>query len=447
MVDVRPFRGLRYGPKAGADLSVLLAPPYDVISPQEQHDLHQADPHNIIRLELGKAGPDDSDADNRYTRGRTTLEAWTKDGVLVREDRPSFYVCRHDFTHLGAKRSRWELLVQVRLAEWSEGVVLPHERTLPEPKIDRMNLLRALKTNTAPLWAIYQDPKDEMPALFQQIAAEPPVLQVPGWRDASFTLWTVSDPVSIARIQGFLAPTRMRLYIADGHHRYETALAYRNERRAAHPGFTGQEGFNYVLMTLMSLSDPGLLILPIHRLVKGVSAERMDILKREIATDWQVLGRLSPGPFLEQQLSKVLTPSEGNTPRFGIYGIEPEQLVIITPKSPAALRGVLPAATPEAVRSLDVTLLHEAFIHGALGIGRDPREVEAALAFTHHAPEAIEYVDAGRYQLALLMNPTRVEQIVAVAEAGDKMPQKSTFFYPKLPVGLVLSPLEDGQAT
>ena len=444
MADVRPFRGLRFGPKAGPDLAALLAPPYDVISPQEQDALHESDPHNVVRLELGKAGPSDSDADNRYSRAKAALDAWLKEGVLLKEDRPSFYLCRHDYTYLGAKQNRWELLAQVRLAEWDEGVVLPHERTLPEPKVDRMNLLRALEANTSPIWVIYQDPKGDLRALFHRIASQRPTFAVPEWRDASFALWAVSDPESVAIIHTFLEPNP--LYIADGHHRYETALSYRNEQRAAKPGYTGEEGFNFVFMTLTSLTDPGLLVLPIHRLIKDISPERMDILRREITTDWQVLGRISPGPFLEQQLPKVLTPSEGDIPRFGIYGIDPGQVTIITPKSLAALRAALPSSGSEAVRALDVTLLHEAFLHGALGIGREPREVEAALAFTHHAREAVDEVDAGRYQIALLMNPTRVSQIIAAAEAGDKMPQKSTFFYPKLPVGLVLSPLEEGRA-
>ena len=269
MVEVRPFRGLRFGVQAGSDLTALLSPPYDVLSPQDQESLHQRSPHNIVRLELGKIGPQDTPEDNRYTRARVLLSAWRREGVLLREEQPAFYLCRHRFQYLGVERTRWELLVQVRLAEWDERVVLPHERTLPEPKVDRLNLLRALKTNTAPLWSLYSDPAASLEALLQEQARSAPLVEVPRWHEAAFDLWAINDPQQTEQIRRHIVASR--LYMADGHHRYETALAYRNEQRAAHPEASGEEGFNYVFMSLTSLSDPGLLILPIHRLVKDVS--------------------------------------------------------------------------------------------------------------------------------------------------------------------------------
>ena len=440
MVEVRPFRGLRFGVQAGSDLTALLSPPYDVLSPQDQESLHQRSPHNIVRLELGKIGPQDTPEDNRYTRARVLLSAWRREGVLLREEQPAFYLCRHRFQYLGVERTRWELLVQVRLAEWDERVVLPHERTLPEPKVDRLNLLRALKTNTAPLWSLYSDPAASLEALLQEQARSAPLVEVPRWHEAAFDLWAINDPQQTEQIRRHFAASR--LYMADGHHRYETALAYRNEQRAAHPEASGEEGFNYVFMSLTSLSDPGLLILPIHRLVRGVSQEQTEVLKRQLAAEWELESSKASVSTLELDVRQALSQGRGDTPRFGVYGLEPGKLLLFRPRSLSDLQSRLSVAGSAALRSLDVTLLHEIVLHGYLAVGREAHQVEAALAFTHSAQEAVQHVDTGEYQLAFLVNPTRVEQVVTVADAGEKMPQKSTFFYPKLPVGLVLSPLE-----
>ena len=446
MADVRPFRGLRFGPQAGADLAALLAPPFDVISPQEQDLLHLQSPYNVVRLELGKTSPEDTVENSRYSRARALLAAWVRKGILIREDKPALYLCLHTFRQGGAARARWELLAQVRLAEWEERVVLPHEFTLPGPKVDRLDLLRATQTNISHIYAVYRDPDGALATVLEEQAGVSPVplMEVAHWRDASFAVWAIDDADVIAHIRAHLASAR--LYIVDGHHRYETALAYRREQRAVRPDSTGEEGFNNVFMSLTSLADPGLAVLPIHRMVRGLSQAQFDGLRAGLAREWELErlslplsgGEIDTRPLLEQ-----LAKAGAAAPIFALYGLEPGAMLLLRPRSVQQLQARLPRDWPDALRTLDLSLLHDVILHGYLAIAREAAHVEAALGFTHDAGEALTQVRTGAYQLAILVNPTRVDQLVEVAEAGDKMPQKSTFFYPKLPAGLVMRPLEE----
>ncbi|MSQ28446.1 MAG: DUF1015 domain-containing protein [Dehalococcoidia bacterium] len=441
MADVRPFRGLRY--RTGEPLGAVLAPPYDVIGPAEQEALYAASPHNVIRVELGRTEPNLA-GDNRYTRARDFLSAWTKQGVLVRDHEPAFYLVRHAFSLDDNERARWELLAQVRLAEWHEGVVMPHEFTLPEPKVDRLNLLEATRTNTSHIYCLYRDPEGSAANLLERATAAAPAFGEPAWRDASLTVWAVRDPRLTAGLRAFFSGAC--LYIADGHHRYETALGYRRTH-LAETGLdgTGDQGSNFVFMALTSISDPGLVVLPIHRMARGMSAAQLEALRMGLEREWNAETVPVAHAPSEADLHRVegrLTAGAGQAPRFALFGLTPGSALVVTPKDLDSLRARLPDSSP-ALRELDLTLLHQVLIHGYLGIGRDAAQVERALSFTHHASEAAESVRVGASQLAILVNPTRVDQLIAVAEIGEKMPQKSTFFYPKLPTGLVMRPLED----
>lgn len=443
MADVRPFRGLRYRTAPEGSLAALLAPPYDVIGSAEQEALYAASPHNVIRVELGRTEPN-LPGDNRYTRARDFLSRWTAEGALTREPEPAFYVVRHAFRMDGRGRARWELLAQVRLAEWQEGVVMPHEFTLPEPKVDRLNLLQTTRTNISHIYCLYRDPEGKAAELLARAATAAPTFAEPKWRDASLSVWVVTDPELVAALRDFFGPTR--LYIADGHHRYETALGYRRDRLAEAGGrATGDEGFNFVFMALTSISDPGLVVLPIHRIVRGLTAAQMDALRTGLQREWATEAIPMGNPASAADLRRVedrLAAGAERAARFALFGLAPGSALVVTPKDTDALRSRLPDSSP-TLRQLDLTLLHQVVLHGYLGIGRAAAQVEAALSFTHHAPEAVASVQAGRSQLAILVNPTRVEQLIAVAEAVEKMPQKSTFFYPKLPTGLVMRPLQD----
>ncbi|MEK7217111.1 MAG: DUF1015 domain-containing protein, partial [Chloroflexota bacterium] len=395
------------------------------------------------RVELGRTEPN-LPGDNRYTRARDFLSAWTRQGALRRDPQPAFYLVRHAFTLDGTERARWELLAQVRLAEWLEGVVMPHEFTLPEPKVDRLNLLEATRTNTSHIYCLYRDPDGSAAGLLERATVAAPAFSEPAWRDASLTVWAVTDPGLVAGLRAFFSGAR--LYIADGHHRYETALGYRRTRLTG-TGLdgTGDEGFNFVFMALTSMTDPGLVVKPIHRMVRGMSAAQLESLRTGLEREWNAEAipvAHAPSAADLHRVEERLAAGARGAPRFALLGLAPGSALVVTPKDPDSLRASLPDSSP-ALRELDLTLLHQVLIHRYLGIGRDAAQVEGALSFTHHASEAAESVHAGISQLAILVNPTRVDQLIAVAEVGEKMPQKSTFFYPKLPTGLVMRPLED----
>ncbi len=428
MATIKPFNGLRYAPEAG-DLGTLIAPPYDIISPEQQADLGRRNAHNVIRLELPEAKASDTEAENRYTRAAGLLREWVAGGVLRPEQRPAVYLAQHRFQYAGRSFTRQEVFVRLRLEPWDKRVVLPHEHTLPEPKADRMNLLRATRTNISPVYCLYRDDSGQIQKVLDGQESSAPAASVPQWGTEGFTLWPITDREAIAGLQKALEG--QRVYIADGHHRYETALAYRNERDGASP----QASPNYVMAALTRLDDPGLLVLPIHRLVRGVSDAQLSALREGLEREWTI-ERLPSGRWSELERERV--PS-----RFAMYGLEPGQLLVVRPKDEPGLRARVPAQWPEPLRRLDLSLLHNVILHGYLGIGREPSQVEAALGFTQDAGEAIKAVDSESYRLAILVNPTRVEEMVEVAEAGEKMPQKSTFFYPKLPTGLILNPLDD----
>ena len=441
MAEVLPFRGLRYNQQLPGGLNAQLAPPFDVISPTLQEDLYQRSPHNVVRLELGLTKPSDTDADNRYTRAQTQLYEWLQQEVLVQEATPAYYVCRHQFWLDGAQHVRWELLAQIRLASWEEGVVLPHERTLPEAKTDRLHLLRATETNISPVFSLYRDAEGELSSLLESTTAAAPIAQVDEWHDASFTIWGITDPAIQRKVQDFFAAGQ--LYIADGHHRYETALNYREERRSASGG-NEQAGYNYVFMSLTRLEDQGLTVLPIHRLVRALPQERLDRMITSLADEWETerLPLQDASLDLPYCLERLRTLGEDG-PAFTIYGATPGEALIVRPRDRASLLRRLPEQLSDRLRDLDLTLLHQIIIHGYMGIGQEAHEIEATLSFTHDAHEAIETVQQGTRQLAILVNPTRAPQIVAIAEAGETMPQKSTFFYPKLPTGLLMRPVEN----
>lgn len=440
MADVRPFQGLRYSQSISQHLDAVLAPPFDVVSPDEQRALLARDAHNVIAVELGEIRPTDSDGDNRYTRAAGLLRDWQAEGAMTREAAPAFYLSRHTFRHEGQEHTRWELYCQVRLEEWEKKVVLPHEFTLPGAKVDRLHLLRATRTNTSPVYSLYRDADGSLMSVLKAQAQGAPAAEVKGWKDTDFTVWAITDPAVTGQISTLLKDRS--LYIADGHHRYETALNYRNERRAAGGG-EGDEGYNFVLMALTAVEDPGLLVLPLHRLVRGQSAETISTLLAKLQQDWNLQHvPLRPGKH-DQDLPGVLTAlgSDG-VPRFAIYGLEWGSAIVVEPKSVQGLRDRLPAGMAQPLRQLDLSVLHEVVLHTYLGIGREPADVEKALKFNHIASEAAAAVDAGEADLAILVNPTRVQQMVDVADAFEKMPQKSTFYFPKLPTGLVLRPVE-----
>ncbi len=441
MAEIRPFRGLRYEAGQVGDLAGMIAPPFDAISLDEQRALYARSPYNIVRLEYGEAHDDDCEENNRYTRAAATLAQWLASGVLVQDERPAFYVYDQEFEHGRARYRRRALLTRVGLEEWAKGTIRPHEHTLAQPKEDRLRLLRACRANLSPVFALYRDPQGVVSSALQDAVSSRSPVAVAEQARERHTLW----PLSEERVQRWLeqqfAPAS--LYIADGHHRYETALTYRAERRAAAASWTGQEAENFVLAGLTAAEDPGLLILPIHRLMQlpQVDESILERLRQYLTVD-EVTPAQSYGEAAPHGLLELVAERGRSTSAFGLCW-PGERLFLLTVEDPQGLVARLCPECPTLWRTLDVAVLEFALLGTILGIDPRPIEEGGTVAITTAAHEACQEVRAGHYSAAFLLNPVPVEKVLAVADAGQRMPPKTTFFHPKLATGLVINRLDD----
>ena len=432
MADFRPFRALRYRPDAAGDIGSVLAPPFDVISAEEQVALHQRSPCNIVRLELAEERPGDDARENRYTRAAATLDEWRRSGVLVQDEQPAFYLYVQEFEHEGKRLRRTALLGRLRLEPWeagpSPGRIRPHEETMAKPKEDRLQLLRHLRTNVSPVWAVARE--------IHGVESWEPFFDATTPDGQRHTLTTMIDRESI---DAFSAALRDQLlYILDGHHRYETALAYRDERRAQASAWTGEEPENFVLAAVTTQDDPGLVLLPFHRLVRpqALPADLIERLERFFAVD-DVTPKSYDGTALLRLLARLSAAGASGT-AFGALGLEEGRLHLLTLRDGAAVRALMPERSP-VWQSLDASVLEYAVLRETLGVQPD---APGAIDYTEDAERALREVESGRWPLAFLLNATRIEQMLAVADAGERMPAKSTYFHPKLATGLVLNPLD-----
>ncbi len=434
MADVQPLRGIRYAGDVIDNLAEVVTPPYDVISQEAQARFYARHPYNFIRLEFGQEEAKDSTLNNRYTRAATTFAEWRKNGILRQEATPRYYLYQQQFTHNSQKYTRTSLLARVRLEPWSAKVVLPHEHTMTKPKNDRLQLLRACATNFSPLMSMYNDPQGRMRRLLSAYAANAEV-QITDEANEEHRLQPITDPATLALIQDFFA--ERQLYIADGHHRYETALNYREEIREQRRHLDDSDATNFVLMALVDMDDPGLLALPTHRLLFGLKpdvigslgnkqlAQYFTVQSMDRATNSDVLlAELSQAG--EEQPSLILSTNEGRW------------LLMLNERGK---RRMLESGHSAAWNDLDVAVTHTLLLEALLGIHAEDVTSGTHIRYTRDAEQALETVQSGAAQAALLLSATRVRQISEVALADDRMPQKSTYFYPKLISGLVMNPL------
>jgi len=413
-----PFRGLRYDPARLPDLSPVVSPPYDVISPEAETALARRHPENVVRLESVPPARGDHGGD-AFAHIAATLAAWLASGVLIEDSEACLYPLEQSFTWRGRSRRQRGFLCLLRLASWEKKVVLPHESTLPRPKAERLDLLRACQAHFSPVLALYRDPAHAAANL--EIWDRPPLAQ--GELDGvGLRLWSVEEGAQVQALQQAVGAGPV--FIADGHHRYESALAFRDEMRLRHPDAPPNAGFNYLLVHLLEASDPGVAILPAHRLLSGLGRKRLESAWREFVQDFD----LEPLPCrgrLPKQAADLLE-SRDERPAYGIYR-GGGKLYLARAKDSA-----LPTA-PGATEGLDVNIAHRKLVLPLLAGG------EGAVSYVTREEEALAAVDRGECQLALLLRATRVEQVLAAAEAGERMPGKSTYFYPKSPAGVVMA--------
>ena len=443
MLEVAPFRAIRYAESSPEGLGRLIAPPYDVISPSQREALAAGDPHNVVELILPLERAGDGSEDNKYVRAGRAYRRWIDEGVLRRDANAALYVLHQRFEWDGAVHVRKGFLARLRLREFSEGVVLPHEKTLSGPKADRLELFKQVRANLSPIFSLFPDERGEVEAALARAVDRPAdatATSDDGHGPIEHRLWRVSDPAVTAAVQRAMADRRA--YIADGHHRYETALNYAKLVDAA--GARG-DAHHFVLSFFCGMGDPGLLILPTHRLLHGLAGFDFGRFLDAAGAYFDVAPvrddvRTSGG--LAQALRSLREAGE-RRPSFLAVGEMGARTSLLALQPRAALEGVAELPKSPRVRSLDVTLLHGLLLQRTLGLSPQSQERKENLDYVKDAADAVAAVVRGGAQAAFLLNGTRMNQVRDVAEAGEVMPQKSTFFYPKLPSGLVFNPLDE----
>jgi uncharacterized protein (DUF1015 family) len=431
MARIAPFQGIRYNPHKVGDLSQVVSQPYDRVRHGLQEKYYDLHPYNIVRIIKGQEFDDDSPQHNVYTRARDFYHTWLDAGYLLRDPNPAFYVYHQTFTLAdGTLRTRKAFIAALQLVEFHEGIVLPHERTHSGPKVDRLNLLRATETNFGQIFMLYPDPGNRINALFDvAIAGQEPAADVRELleKDVRQQLWVVTDPDVLSQIVAEMAPNT-GLIIADGHHRYETALNYRNEMRQKHPDAPANAGFNYRMVTLVSMDDPGLTILPTHREIYGYVAKTSDEILAEATQYFEVLP-MADRVSLEAAMQEATT----NDRRIGFYDGSYSMLRL---KDPAIMDSAVPDRAQEW-RMLDVSILHELLVERVMGLDKEKVEAKENIEYHRDLDLALHNVDEGQAQCVFILNPTRMAEVKACSDKGEKMPQKSTDFYPKVITGLV----------
>ncbi len=435
MAEIRPFRGVRYNKSKVGDLSEVICPPYDIITPQMEEELHNCSQYNFIRIEHGRQLPQDRALDNKYIRSAAILEQWLKQGVMITDEVPAIYLHDHYFIHQGRQYRRRGLTVRVRLEEWHRMIVRPHEGTLAGPKSDRVSLLGMLKANTSPILAMFEDRKGQLSSLLAMEESEEPIISLGSSNGERHNVWAITEPQVVKLICSLF--NGKPLYIADGHHRYESALTYQHERRAYSSSVSGDEAFNFVMMTLVDFADPGLIILPPHRLLRGLSASSLASLITNLKSFFDIMELPLDMPGVEQQVDNLLASSDRI--RLALFGLKGKQLLVLTLRDFTAASKLMPYFHSELYKRLDVSVTDHIILEELLGLASSQEEVR--IAYNYDREDAISKVKAGQYQLALILSPLRTEVIKAIADAGDRMPRKATYFYPKIPSGLVFNRL------
>jgi uncharacterized protein (DUF1015 family) len=427
---IAPFTGLRYNAGKVADISAVVAPPYDMISAEEQAKLYEKHPLNVVRLILARDG--EGGTPDRYAQAAATYAGWKEEGVLVREEEPAIYAYRQDYEWEGQTYQRLGFIARVALTEFGEGA-FPHESTLSGPKADRLRLMTACRANFSSIFSLFSDSGGRIQDRLEAETASPPLVELVDDKGVGHKLWRLSRPEFHSWINEQMRDRQF--IIADGHHRYETALEYRRRMREDPDGVRGDS--DYVMMFLAPIESSGLTILPFHRLVSvGDPAAAMERIGKAFDITETALPEES-GPARER-IGAFLDESDREVPTFAVYlggrtflGLRLKDDFDMTPY-------VRPGTSPQ-VAELDVTILHHVILGGLLGLDEPDLVQKGGISFLSRTEDAFPRVKAGAGKAAFFLRPTRKEQVWDIAMSGQKMPQKSTNFYPKLTTGLVIN--------
>jgi uncharacterized protein (DUF1015 family) len=404
-----------------------------VLSPAQQHSLYERSPYNVIRLELNEAHPGDSATDNPYTRARAMFETWFRQGALRDEDEAAFYLLKHRFQIRGRTHERTSLFTRLRAEDYSRRIVLPHEATLDGPKKDRLTLLETCRANFSPIMCLYRDPSGAVRRAEETVTARGPDAEFASPDGSGFRLWVVKDAGTIGAVRAAFTP--LQLYIADGHHRYETGLAYRDRQREREGTVdTAERAWNFVLAALVDLDDPGLVVLPYHRVLGGLDATTRANLQERLHQLFEVRP-VEPGKDgVASLVAAVEAP--GTAPRIAVYGAGmvsgagETALLVLREGHDLAHAGNLQHCEP--------WILQEQVLRPVLG-----DRLKEHVTYVHDARDAAAMVARGEAQMTFLLRAVPLDLFISIARDGERLPPKATYFYPKLPTGVVINRVED----
>ncbi|MDZ7699712.1 MAG: DUF1015 domain-containing protein [Deltaproteobacteria bacterium] len=443
MAIIAPFKGLTYNFHERDDLFRLVAPPYDVISPEAQETYYQADPHNVIRLILGKKKTGDSDWDNRYTRAADFFQRWQSDGTLIRAKEPCLYLTAmtYDPGNGDPQRVRWGLIALVRIEEAGSRVILPHERTFSAHKNDRLKLYRACNAQFSQIFCIYEDPENGVLNACRAVADFSPQMDFELSDGSRHRLWVLADRRLFKTVSENMR--ERTIFIADGHHRYETSRNYRDIMRARHGRRPENRTYEFVMMYLSNLSDEGLTILPSHRLVKQVEGFDVAPFLKTVSQWFNIKTFHAECRNLTGECSHMKSELEQagkETTAIAFRLHESDQWYLFTLKP--GMRDQMGDDLHPSLKDLDVLVLSRFILQKGLGFTKEDLDDEEIFHYQSAFETAISSVNAGEYQMAFLLNPTRMTHVKAVAGNSLVMPRKSTYFYPKVLSGLVFNKID-----
>jgi uncharacterized protein (DUF1015 family) len=441
MADVIPFNGILYNTEKTGSLANIATPPYDVISEAEQIDFHNRHQKNIIRLILGIETKTDDEKNNRYTRASAFFNEWLADGVLVQDGAPAFYLSAVEFSIGKSVVRRFGIIGCVRLEPFEKGIILPHEKTFSKVKSERLQLMKACHANFSPVFSLFPGKIDALSLLQKTALAETAHSDFTDDKGHRHLLWKITDPAVQSNIS--TAFNSKVLYIADGHHRYETALNYREWASENNPGFSATHPANFIMMYLCSMEDPGLIILPAHRLMTGVIESSLSGFEQKAATYFDIT-KIPYDPAAAENTKGIFISalrSESTINKIGVLIKDRNTFYILSLKK-QAFETKYGKELPESLMSLDVTVLTKLLIPEILGFDKADFDNEKLITYTSSDNEAIEQTISGKFDLAFILNPTKIEQVQRIAGEGLIMPRKSTYFYPKVITGQVINSLE-----
>jgi len=442
MAIIVPFKGLTYNLRMMKNLSNLVAPPYDVISEDEQKTYHKADPHNVIRLILGMKKTGDTDWDNTYTRAADYFKRWVYEGNLVQAKEPSMYVTSHTYDPGNGqpRRTRWGVIALIRIEDEESAVILPHERTFSRHKDDRLRLMRACEAQFSQIFGLYEDADNVIFGDIKKSIDAPPQTAFDFEDGSEHRMWVLQDKNLFKKMADFLS--EKSIFIADGHHRYETARNFRNIMRARYGRRPLNRSYEYVMTYLSNMNDEGLTILPSHRLIKSVPDFQIEPFLERVKA-WFTIASFSSSPNVADECGLMkdrLEDAGRSNSAIGFYLHKDNRCYLLSLKQGAW--DEMGEDLHHSLKKLDVLALSRFILQKSLGFTRDELDNEEIFYYQSNMEKAVSQVYSGDFQMTFLLNPTKIDHVKEIASNSLVMPRKSTFFYPKLLTGLVFNKID-----